>query len=74
MQSYQEKLPAKSEIELVGGDPADEVIRLANIHKADLFVVGSPTLTGMIQIVLGSVSTQVMEESHFSVLVVKPGK
>ncbi|WP_353929027.1 universal stress protein [Okeanomitos corallinicola TIOX110] len=74
LQSYQEKLPVKSEIELVAGDPADEIIRLANIHQADLVVVGSRGLTGMKKIVLGSVSTQVMEEVHCSVLVVKPGK
>ena len=74
MQSYQEKLPVNSELELVSGDPANEIIRLANIHKADLVVIGSRGLTGMTRIVLGSVSTQVMEEAHCSVLVVKPGK
>jgi nucleotide-binding universal stress UspA family protein len=74
LQSYQEKLPVNSELELVSGDPAEEIIRLANIYKADLVVVGSRGLTGMTRIVLGSVSTQVMEEAHCSVLVVKPGK
>ena len=74
LQSYQEKLPVDSELELVSGDPAEEIIRLANIYKADLVVVGSRGLTGMTRIVLGSVSTQVMEEAHCSVLVVKPGK
>ncbi|WP_413171572.1 universal stress protein [Anabaena azotica] len=74
MQSYQEKLPVKSELELVSGDPADEIIRLANIYKADLVVIGSRGLTGMKRIVQGSVSTQVMEEANCSVLVVKPGK
>ncbi|MBK1990314.1 universal stress protein [Sphaerospermopsis aphanizomenoides BCCUSP55] len=74
MQTYQEQLPVKSELELVSGDPADEIIRLANIYKADLIVIGSRGLTGMKKIVLGSVSTQVMEEANCSVLVVKPGK
>ncbi|MBD2627451.1 universal stress protein [Trichormus variabilis] len=74
LQSYQEKLPVESELELVNGDPADEIVRLANIYKVDLVVIGSRGLTGMKRIVLGSVSTQVMEEANCSVLVVKPGK
>lgn len=74
LQSYQEKLPVQSELELVTGEPAEEIIRLANIYKADLVVIGSRGLTGMNKIVQGSVSTQVMEEAHCSVLVVKPGK
>lgn len=72
MQSYQEKLSFKTDLELVTGDPAEEIIRLANIYKADLVVIGSRGLTGMKKIVLGSVSTQVMEEANCSVLVVKP--
>lgn len=74
LQSYKEQLSVKSELELVIGDPADEIIRLANIYKADLVVIGSRGLTGMKRIVQGSVSTQVMEEANCSVLVVKPGK
>ncbi|WP_071188178.1 universal stress protein [Trichormus sp. NMC-1] len=74
LQSYQEKLSVKSELELVSGDPADEIVRLANIYKADLVLIGSRGLTGMKRIVLGSVSTQVMEEANCSVLVVKAGK
>ncbi|OUL26071.1 universal stress protein [Nostoc sp. T09] len=72
LQSYQENLSVKSELELVTGDPADEIIRLANIYKADLIVIGSRGLTGMKRIVQGSVSSQVVEEAACSVLVVKP--
>ncbi|OUL20570.1 universal stress protein [Nostoc sp. 106C] len=72
LQSYQENLSVKSELELVTGDPADEIIRLANIYKADLIVIGSRGLTGMKRIVQGSVSSQVVEEAGCSVLVVKP--
>jgi nucleotide-binding universal stress UspA family protein len=74
LQTYQEKLSVNSELEIVSGDPAEEIIRLANIHKTDLVVMGSRGLTGMKRIVLGSVSTQVMEEANCSVLIVKPGK
>jgi nucleotide-binding universal stress UspA family protein len=70
--NYKEKLSVNSELELVTGDPAAEIIRLANIHKADLIIIGSRGLVGMKRIVLGSVSTQVVEEANCSVLVVKP--
>ncbi|QIR37417.1 universal stress protein [Tolypothrix sp. PCC 7910] len=72
LQSYQESLSVKSALELVNGDPAEEIIRLANIYNADLIVIGSRGLTGMKRIVLGSVSIQVVEEASCSVLVVKP--
>lgn len=71
LQSYQNRLAVPSEIELVTGDPAEEIIRLANIHKANLIVIGSRGLTGLNRIVQGSVSSQVVEESPCSVLVVK---
>ncbi|MBD2354592.1 universal stress protein [Tolypothrix sp. FACHB-123] len=72
LQSYQETLPVQSELELVTGYAADEIIRLANIYQADLIVIGSRGLTGMKRIVQGSVSSQVVEEASCSVLVVKP--
>ncbi|MBD2513485.1 MAG: universal stress protein [Desmonostoc geniculatum HA4340-LM1] len=72
LQSYQEKLSVTSELELVTGDPAEEIIRLANIYKTELIVIGSRGLMGMKRIVQGSVSSQVVEEANCSVLVVKP--
>lgn len=72
LETYQSQLMVASEIELVTGEPAEEIIRLANIHKADLIVIGSRGLMGMNRIVQGSVSGQVMEEANCSVLVVKP--
>lgn len=71
LQSYQEKLSVTSELELVTGDPAEEIIRLANIYKTDLIIIGSRGLMGMKRIVQGSVSSQVVEEANCSVLVVK---
>jgi len=73
LQSYQENLSVTSELELVTGDPAEEIIRLANIYKTDLIIIGSRGLIGMKRIVQGSVSSQVVEEANCSVLVVKPG-
>jgi nucleotide-binding universal stress UspA family protein len=73
LQSYQAALPCQSELEIVtGGDPAEEIIRLANIHQTELIVIGSRGLTGMDRILQGSVSSQVVADAHCSVLVVKP--
>nr|WP_275974333.1 universal stress protein [Argonema galeatum] len=72
LQSYQANLPCQSELEIVTGDPAEEIIRLANIYQADLIVIGSRGLTGLKRILQGSVSSQVVAEAPCSVLVVKP--
>lgn len=71
LHSYQEHLGCSSEVEIVTGDPAEEIVRLAKIHKADLIVLGSRGLTGMKRILLGSVSSQIVEDAPCSVLVVK---
>lgn len=71
LQAYQAGLPCASLIEIVSGDPAIEIIRLANIHAADLIAIGSRGLTGVNRILQGSVSGQVVEDAPCSVLVVK---
>ncbi|MGB7415722.1 MAG: universal stress protein [Thermosynechococcaceae cyanobacterium] len=72
LQSYQAQLPCQTELEIVTGDPAEEIVRLANIHKADLIVIGNRGLTGVNRILKGSVSSQVVNDAHCSVMVVKP--
>lgn len=72
LQAYQACLPFESELEIVTGDPAEEIIRLANIYHADLIAIGSRGLTGVKRILQGSVSSQVVEDATCSVLVVKP--
>ena len=72
LQSYQAELPCESELEIVRGDPAVEIIRLAHIHRADLIVIGSRGLTGLKRILEGSVSSQVVTDAPCSVLVIKP--
>lgn len=68
---YQSKLPCSSEIQIVNGDPAAEIIRLAHIYHADLIVIGTRGLTGVKRILQGSVSSQVVADAPCSVLVVK---
>ena len=72
LQTYQADLPCKSELEIVVGDPASEIIRLAHIHHADLIVIGTRGFTGLKRILEGSVSSQVVDEAPCCVLVVKP--
>ncbi|MBD0347203.1 MAG: universal stress protein [Coleofasciculus sp. Co-bin14] len=72
LQSYQANLPCKSELEIVVGDPAAEIVRLAHIHQANLIVIGNRGLTGLKRILEGSVSSQVVTDAPCSVLVVKP--
>jgi nucleotide-binding universal stress UspA family protein len=71
LQAYQAKLPCESELEIVMGDPTEEIIRLSNIYQADLIVLGSRGLTGVNRILKGSVSSQVVNEATCPVLVVK---
>lgn len=71
LETIQASLPCRSQLEIVTGDPAEEIIRLANIYKADLIVLGSRGLTGVNRILQGSVSSQVVSDAHCSVLVVK---
>jgi len=72
LQTYQAALPCESELEIVTGDPPEEIVRLANIHHTDLIVIGSRGLTGLDRILKQSVSSQVVIDAPCSVLVVKP--
>ena len=71
LQSYQALLPNSSKLEIMEGDPSEEIIRLASIYAADLIVLGSRGLTGVNRILKGSVSSQVVSEAPCTVLVVK---
>lgn len=68
---YSDRLPGKLEIEIANGDPAEEIVRLANIHQADLIVIGNRGLKGFDRVIEGSVSSQVVADAPCSVLVVK---
>ncbi|GCL50567.1 universal stress protein UspA homolog [Microcystis aeruginosa NIES-3804] len=71
LRCYQSQIAAPSEIEVIFGDPAEEIIRLANIYQADLIVIGSRGLTGVQRVIEDSVSSLVVAEATCSVLVVK---
>ncbi|MEO0853898.1 MAG: universal stress protein, partial [Cyanobacteria bacterium J06648_11] len=59
-------------IEVASGDAAEEIVRLAGIYEANLVILGSRGLEGMNRVILGSVSTQVVESARCSVYVFKP--
>ncbi len=75
MDQLAEELPFENvDQEIVQGDIAEEVIRYANIHQADLIVIGSRGLTGVSRVIMGSVSSQVVSDAPCSVFVVKGPK
>jgi nucleotide-binding universal stress UspA family protein len=53
------------------GDPADEILATAEAFDAAVIVIGARSLGTVKRLVLGSVSTKVMHESDFDVLIVK---
>jgi nucleotide-binding universal stress UspA family protein len=71
LQLLQQQIPCLSEIEIVSGEPAAEIIRLAYIYHCDLIAIGCRGLTGVSRIIHGSVSSQVFSEAPCSVLVVR---
>jgi len=53
------------------GDPRHTLVQIARDERADLLVVGSHGLTGVMKLMLGSVSSHVATHAPCSVLVVK---
>ncbi|HKY71350.1 MAG TPA: universal stress protein [Nitrospira sp.] len=53
------------------GNPADEILKVADTHEADLIVTGAKGLGAVGRFLLGSVSTRVVQHAGCSVLVVR---
>jgi len=53
------------------GKPAEEIMKVASKHHADLIVMGAKGLGAIARFFLGSVSTRVVQHSSCSVLVVR---
>lgn len=56
---------------VVEGDPADEILRLADEIGADLIVMGSHGRTGLLRVLMGSVSRKVLDQAKCPVLIVR---
>ena len=52
---------------IVGGDPADVILRIAETHDADLIIIGAHSKSALERIFFGSVSTKVATEASCSV-------
>ena len=57
---------------IVHGDPAAEIVRVADERKVDLIVISSHGRTGLGRIIFGSTAEAVVRHAHCPVLVVKP--
>ena len=55
----------------VDGDPATEIVNIADEMDVDLIVIGSDSMSGIRNLVLGSVSRKVTEHARQTVLVVR---
>ena len=54
------------------GDPATEILRLAEDVRADLILVGTHGRVGVKRLLMGSVAEEVMREARCPVLVMRP--
>jgi nucleotide-binding universal stress UspA family protein len=53
------------------GNPADEILAIADAFDADLIVVGARGMRGVARLLLGSVSERVLRHARCPVLIVK---
>lgn len=65
-------LPAHTELMVVWGDPATEIVIAGNDLDADLIVIGSRGRGFLGRVLLGSVSGHVVHHAHRPVLIVPP--
>ena len=56
---------------LVEGDPAFEILRVANVYDADLIVMGTHGRGGLSRVVMGSVAEAVTRKANCPVLTVR---
>ncbi|MDW7670248.1 MAG: universal stress protein [Bacillota bacterium] len=55
----------------VSGDPAEEILLVADQEQPDLLIMGNRGLSGFTRIMLGSVSTKVLHHATCDVMIVK---
>gem|GEM_PF-153697 len=72
MESIAEEIGAEIRIHIQTGDARSEIIRLAQQLAADIIVLGSVGRSRLDRLLLGSVSSYVVEHSPISTLIVRP--
>ncbi len=69
-----EKQGIKPEYQQINGSPSRTICKIAKEKEIDLIVIGHRGLTGISEILLGSVSNYVLHHAHCSVLMVQKRK
>jgi nucleotide-binding universal stress UspA family protein len=62
------------EAQIVAGNPADAIIRVAQEHEVDLIVMGTHGRSGLAHVLLGSVAEKVLRHAPCPVLVTRERK
>lgn len=70
-EAREKKTKLKISTRLLKGRPADRIVQIANEEGFDIIVLGSRGLSGVEELVLGSVSDRVADNATCSVLIVK---
>ena len=60
--------------EVVTGDPADKIVKVAEKKDSDLIIIGTHGAKGLEKILLGSVAERVLKRAHCPVLIMNPYK
>lgn len=68
-----QKPDCNAEFRLQEGDPADEIIRMAQETHCDLIVMGTHGRSGLAHLLMGSVAEKVLRRASCPVLTVKAG-
>lgn len=58
---------------ILHGHPVEELLHFARCEDTDLIIVGSLGVSGIKELLLGSVATQIVAHAPCSVMVVRPG-
>ncbi len=64
----------KIALEVVAGEPVEEIVRFAEENQVDLIVMGTHGRTGLASVFLGSVTIGVIKKTCIPVMVVKRGE
>jgi nucleotide-binding universal stress UspA family protein len=67
------RLGTVADVHVVSGDPATEILRLAEALPAELLVLGTRGRTGVSRIMLGGVAASMVQSATCSVLAVRAG-
>lgn len=69
----EEKVPKKvqARTEVILGDPANEIVRMADDEKVDVIVIATHGLSGWRRLVFGSVAEKVIRVAHCPVLSIR---